>query len=49
MCGSEPGDMIPIIENTNAGSNFQFGVAFTSTSDDGDDTSDGFSLSVVCK
>ena len=49
LCGDAPGSMIPIIETTNIGSPFQFSTIFTSTSDDGHDTSDGFSLFILCK
>ena len=49
MCGNEPGTMSPFIESTNVGNIFEFSATFTSTSEDGFDTSSGYSLSIVCK
>lgn len=49
MCGNAPGIMPPFIGTTTEGDVFEFEVTFTSTSADGNATSSGFSLSVVCK
>lgn len=49
MCGNELANMPAIIESTTQGTPFQFTGTFTTSSADGSDTSNGFSLSIVCK
>ena len=49
MCGSSLATMVPIFESTDEGNVFSFDAVFTTTSADGGTTSNGFSLSIVCK
>ena len=49
MCGDELSNMPVISESTSEGTTFQFTGTFTTSSSDGFDTSNGFSLSIVCK
>ena len=49
MCGNDLANMLPILESTNEGTVFQFDATFTSTSSDGNATSTGFSLSIICE
>ena len=49
LCGNGPATLPPFIETTTTGDVFEFNVTFTSTSADENDTSNGFSLSIVCE
>ena len=49
MCNNELANMVPIAQTTNLGNPFLFNATFISSSADGNLTSNGYSLVIVCK
>ena len=49
MCNNDLATMAPIVQRTSKGKVFKFDATFESNSTDGNDTSSGFSLSIMCE